>query len=156
MPVICPPDDKMPDLEEALLHEIELSIRAMPALVRRGLSVGLIAYDLLALPFRFRLARYLDGEDARSYFLTWSRGLGKDFAKGIRALIAMAYYELPEVCDGIDYTPDAWLAKVLEERYRRYPDEIEAHERSIFERDPLPLPSEALATAAETDEETPA
>jgi hypothetical protein len=68
--------------------------------------------------------------------------LQREFIKGIKGIIAMSYFEQPAVLAGIGYTPHEWVARVDKRRLEVYADDIARHEATIFEADPIPLPSE--------------
>lgn len=147
VPVICPPECAQLGLAGDVLAGVELSMRSMPRPVRLGLVAGLVAFDLSAIPFRLRRASSLPAAAAAAHFDRWRHGLGiqRELAKGVRALLAMSYYDQPAVLDRLGYTAEAWIEKVKERRLASYGVEIAAHEASIFARDPVPLPSEVEA-----------
>jgi hypothetical protein len=72
VPVICPPEATA--LADAIVDHVALTLAATPALMRRALAAGLVAYDLGALPRYRRRARSLDGEQANRYFAAWEHG----------------------------------------------------------------------------------
>lgn len=150
VPVVCPPECAELSLAGDVMAGVELSLRSMPGLVRTGLVAGLVAYDLSALPFHLRRARSLDAGAAARHFDRWRHGLSlqRELAKGIRAILAMAYYDHPAVLRRMGYTADDWIEKVKARRLETYADDIARHEASIFARDPIPLPSEVEARLA--------
>ena len=142
--IVCPPEQAHLDTVEALLDEMELSMRSLPALVRFGLISGMKSYDLGAIARYGRRAGKLRDERALAYFTFWKSGLGlqRAFIQGLKGLMAMSYYELPVVLQDIGYTPQQWIDKVTKRRLDTYSDDIAKHEATVFERDPIPLPSE--------------
>ena len=144
IPIVCPPDYEEYDVVDGVLDETEDGMRAMPRVVRIALVAGMTTYDLAAIPLHGRRAHKLRGERAHSYYKFWKKGAGlqRNFIKGIKGLIGMAYYEQDAVLEKLGYTTKQWMDKVHERRLEVYPDQIAAHEKTIFERDPIPLPSE--------------
>ncbi len=142
--IVCPPERERLGVTEQLLDELELSVRSLPPLVRLGLISGMKSYDLAAIARYGVRAGKLSDKRALAYFKFWKSGLGlqRAFVQGIKSLIAMCYYELPTVLEDIGYTPQQWIDKVAARRLEVYSDDIAKHEASMFERDPLPLPSE--------------
>jgi hypothetical protein len=147
VPVACPAEAEALGVVDDTVEEVELGIRSLPPLVQTMLRAGMLGYDLAAVALYRRRAHKLTGERARAYFAMWRSGtaLQRNFIKGIKGIIGMAYYEQPAVTAAIDYTPQAWIDKVKERRLRVYKDDIAAFEPTLFERDPVPLPSEVLA-----------
>ena len=64
--------------------------------------------------------------------------------KGIKGLIAMAYYELPEVKERLGYRPEPWIAQVKAMRLEKFGDEIRKHEKLVTAPDGL-VPATALS-----------
>jgi hypothetical protein len=62
-------------------------------------------------------------------------------------------YEQPSVRKAIGYTPDEWVDKVGKRRLQVYREEIDRHEASLFEPDPLPLRDGTFAPARRALEE---
>jgi hypothetical protein len=147
IPVVCPPDWEKFGVVDAVVNEVELGLRAMPRAVRLALASGMLAYDVGAAVFPRhpgRPARKLAGHAAAAYLRFWAHGtaLQRNFVKGIKGLIAMAYYEQPAVLEAIGYRPQQWIDEVKTRRLAVYADDISKHEGSLFEPDPIPLPSD--------------
>lgn len=150
--IVCP---RVPDprkLAAEINAHVELSMRAFPGPARTALIAGLRTYDegaRLYPPTRGRPARDLDGELGGRYFASWWRssiGLQREFARGVKGLICLAYYETQTVKDHIGYTPEAWIKQVTARRLEVYSDAIEAQKQAILAPEPLgplgPLPPE--------------
>lgn len=151
VPVVCPPELLSPEMIERIVDHAAQSIRALGAPQRAGLVAGMRAYDLGALARHGARSHKLDPERALAWFESWlhTPGPTHELAKVLKGLLCMAYYEMPEVMDAIDYHPDAWLAEVDARRRARYSAEIERHERALRAPDPLrpravPVPRPAL------------
>jgi hypothetical protein len=142
--IVCPPELAELRIVDDVIDDVELGMRSMPPLVRLALVSGLTSYDLAAIARYGRRASRLSPERAKAYFGFWRHGLAlqREFIKGIKGIIAMSYFEQPAVLAGIGYTPHEWVARVDKRRLEVYADDIARHEATIFEADPIPLPSE--------------
>jgi len=129
---------------EAVVDQMELSMRSVPALVRTALLSGMTGYEVASTvwPGNWgRPASKLSRERATRYYDAWRRSpirLQTEFVKGLKGLLCMGYYEMPQVKEQLGYTPDAWVKKVTRRRLEVYGDEIRRHEAKLFEPDPLP------------------
>src|SRR5258705_308007 len=98
VPVICPPEAIA--LGDAIIEHMEPTIAASPAAIQRGFAVGLVVYDLSALPRHARRARSLAGDRAERYYCGWLDGptsLHRQLARGIKQLMSLALYGQPEI-----------------------------------------------------------
>ena len=138
VPVICPPEAAA--LADAIVEHMELSFRATPALVRRGLAAGLVTYELGALPRYGRRASKLTGARAEAYFRSWEHGitpLHVQFARGLNQLMSLSCYELAPMMERVGYRVAPWIAEVTKKRLTVYADDVKAQERQILAPDPL-------------------
>ncbi len=141
VPVICPPEAATLGIEDDLVAHVLLSIGALPALMQRGLALGLATYDLSAIPLHRRRAHKLGPADARVHFELWLHGptpLQRQLALAIKQLLALAHYEHPRVQEKMGYRPAAWIDKVKRRRLEVYADDIARHQASLIAPDPLP------------------
>lgn len=144
-PLACPPEIEELGLVDAVVDHVELSMRSLPDLVRTGLVAGLTSYELLsrAIPRNLgRAASGLDRDRAARYFELWrtSRiGLQRELIKGVKGLLCIGYYEQQAVKEQIGYLPEEWIAKVKRRRLQVYADDINRHEASLIQPEPLPL-----------------
>ena len=143
--IICPPEVETLNLVEAVLNEVELSLRALPTLPRKGILAGIRAYETASRTYPSHLgkrATSLPQNKSTRYFDRWRLSrfpIQRQFIKGIRGLICIGYYELPEVQASIGYTPQQWVDKQRAHRLKTFPHIITAHEAALLARDPLPL-----------------
>jgi hypothetical protein len=89
----------------------------------------------------------LDREQALAYFRSWwdSRIFAfRQFARGIKGVLAFAYYEEPTVKEQMKYHPDAWIAEAARRRLEKYGAEIARHEEIVTKADPLVRPASLL------------
>ena len=143
--VVCPPHTDAIDVQHMtadhrLIDDIEAAMSALGHGLRMGLLAGLQAYHLGAVLRFGRRADRLDGVKTRRYFETWLAVPGPmhEFAQGIKGLICMAYYELPEIKDALDYHPGDWIAEVDARRQASYAEDVRRHQESICAPDPMP------------------
>ncbi len=139
----CPPEIQDQGLVDAVVDHTELSLGSLPPLIRGGILAMLLVYENGARPLhRGRPASALSWDEGHGWFERWRRSPVlpmREWVKGTKGLLCMAYYEQPSVKAAIGYTPEAWIEKVKRKRLAVYGEEIKRHERSLFEPDPLPL-----------------
>lgn len=144
VPVVCPDGAQRLDLTAALVDHVELSLRSFPSVVRRALLLGMRTYDLSAAAWpraRGRTASHLAPDGARAWFDLWWRSPllpQRELAVTLKRLLALAYYEMPAVQDELDYRPQAWIDTVARRRLEVYQDDVDRHQASLIEPDPLP------------------
>lgn len=148
--IICPPDVHSLDLVDAVLDHAELSMRAIPAYLRLGLVAGLTSFELGATAFpssRGRTFSRLPPDLQEAYFRSWWAspvGALRQFAKGVKGIIAMGYWELPIVRERMAFHPDRWIAEVAKRRLRDYADDIRKADELVTAPDPLIKPASTL------------
>ena len=138
VPVVCPPE-AVP-LTEAIVDHMGLALDASPALLRTGLDVGLVAYDLGAIARHGKRARSLTGETAERYFRSWEHGITpmhRQMAHGINQLMSLSCYEQPEMMERLGYRPAPWIALVTQRRLTVYRDDVRRQDAQILAPDPL-------------------
>lgn len=137
--LLCPPE-VVPDLVEAVVDDVELTMQAMPAEIRAALRAGLATYELGAIARWGRPASRLAPERAARWLDAWRHGLPvqRELIKAVRGLVCLAYYELPAVKQRMGYDPERWIEKVKRHRLATYQADIERHAASLFAREPLP------------------
>jgi hypothetical protein len=154
VPVVCPEGAVRLGLTEWLVDHAELSASAFPAVLRRGLALGLTTYDVSAAAWpraRGRSASRLDPVRAAAWFRLWWRSPlppQRELAKAVKSLLCLAYYEAPEVQAEMGYTPQAWIDRVARRRLELYRDDIDRHQESLVTPDPLPSSLAARRAAA--------
>jgi len=138
VPVICPPE-AIP-LGDAIVAHMALTLAAGPSALSRGFAVGLVAYDLGALPRHLRRARALTGERAERYYEGWLHGptvLHRQLARGINQLMSLSCYEQPEMMERVGYVPAPWIAEVTQRRLTVFRDDVRRQDAQILAPDPL-------------------
>jgi hypothetical protein len=138
VPVICPPEAVV--LGDRIVAHMEPTIAASPSAIQRGFAIGLVAYDLGALPRYLRRARSLTGDAAERYFAWWLRGptpIHRQLARGINQLMSLACYEQPEMMERVGYRPAPWVAEVIQRRLTVYRDDVERQHAQLLAPDPL-------------------
>lgn len=138
VPVICPPEAAL--LGDAIVEHMEPTIAASPMAIQRGFAVGLVVYDLGALPRHVRRARSLTGDRAERYYRGWLDGptpLHRQLARGIKQLMSLSCYEQPEMMERVGYRPAPWVAEVTHRRLTVYQDDVRRQAEQILAPDPL-------------------
>lgn len=138
VPVICPPEALA--LGDAIVEHMEPTIAASPAAIQRGLAIGLVLYDLGALPRHARRARALTGDRAERYYQRWLDGptpIHRQLARGIKQLMSLSCYEQPEMMDRVGYRPAPWIAEVTQRRLTVYKDDVQRQAEQLLAPDPL-------------------
>lgn len=138
VPVICPPEAVA--LGDAIVDHLELTLAVSPAMLQRGFAVGLVTYDLGALPRHGQRARALRGDAAERYYASWEHGLTPlhvQLARGINQLMSLGCYEQPEMMARVGYLPAPWIAEVTHRRLTVYRDDVGRQQAQILAPDPL-------------------
>jgi hypothetical protein len=138
VPVICPPE-AIP-LGDAIVEHMALTLGTAPSALRRGFALGLVAYDLGALPRHARRARALTGDRAERYYESWLHGptpLHRQLSRGINQLMSLSCYEQPEMMERVGYRPAPWIAEVTERRLTVFRDDVRRQDAQILAPDPL-------------------
>jgi len=136
--VICPPEAH--HLADAIVDHMALTLGASPPLVRRALGVGLLTYDLGAIPFHLRRAHELSPAAAERYFASWEHGvtpLHVQFARALNQLMSLSCYEQPEILDRLGYRPGPWIEEVRHKRLTVFRDDVRRQELQVLAPDPL-------------------
>jgi len=138
VPVICPPEAA--PLADAIVDHLALTLGASPTALQRGLTAGLTAYDLGALPRHRRRARSLVGDAAERYFASWEHGptpLHVQLARGLNQLMSLSCYEQPAMMERLGYRPAPWIVEVTQRRLAVYRDDVRRQDAQILAPDPL-------------------
>jgi hypothetical protein len=143
VPVICTDEVVTRGLVDAVLDHVELTMRSFPAFLRFSLVMGTLFFEWFAIVLpSSHLHRFsgLPREKQNRYFrMFWDSKfqLFRQLAKGIKAPIALGYWELPAVWEQMGYTPAKWIAEVGARRQRDYAADIAAQEAMVVAPDPL-------------------
>ncbi len=138
--VVCDGDIEGLGLVEHVVEGVELGLRAYPAGVRHGVVLGLSAFELGAALRHGRRFSRLGDDAARAWFASWwSSPVGalRQFAKALKSMIALAYYDAPPIRARLEFHPDRWIAEAARRRLERYGLEIERAEEAVRAPDPL-------------------
>jgi len=138
VPVICPPEAA--ELGDAIVEHMALTLAAGPGPLARGFAVGVVLYDLGALPRHARRARSLVGERAERYFESWLSGptpVHRQLSRGINQLMSLACYEQPAMMERLGYRPAPWIEEVTRHRLTVFRDDVRRQAEQILAPDPL-------------------
>lgn len=148
--IILPDDLEQLGIAEEVIDELERSLESFPPHLRYALVLGMTVFDAAGafyLPGHGRTFTHMAGPAAKGWFdLWWDSSFTPvaQFPRGIKALLALAYYEHPTVRARLQYDPDAWIGKVARRRVEKWADAIRQHEAMVLSPNPL------IATTATT------
>lgn len=152
--VACPPDVAALGCEARIVTEVELSLASFAPLTRVGILAALFALEWVPVVLPATLGRRFSAlpraNQDRFFAACWHHRLVlvRQGMKGIKGLIAMAYYEVPEVKTRLGYAPEPWIAQVRKTRLERHADAILAHEAANLAAEPLVVRTSAPAPEA--------
>ena len=138
VPVICPPEAA--SIADDIVEHMCLTLEASGAMLKRGFTAGLLAYDLGAVPRYRKRAHQLTGDAAERYYESWEHGftpMHVQFAKGLNQLMSMSCYEQPLFMERCGYRPAPWIEQVTKKRLTVYADDIKKQDAQILAPDPL-------------------
>jgi hypothetical protein len=136
--VICPPEVRAGQRADRVLEEFGLMLGALPPAASKVLAAALVLLDQGARLYpRARGRRFgrLDDRAADAYIqaLLARRGAAAEMVMRLRGVIAMCYYELPEVQTEIGYDPAPYIAAVSRRRLESYGPQIRAGEARAYQ-----------------------
>jgi hypothetical protein len=142
----CPSELDELGLADQVVDYVELQLRAFPSGLRAGMVAGIAALEAgAALRHGRRFSRLPAGEALRWWRSWWDSPIGpcRQLARGLKALIALAFYDSKPMRARLEYHPDAWIAEAARRRLERWDDDIRRHEEALRAPDPL-LPAARL------------
>jgi hypothetical protein len=151
--IVCPPDLEELGLTDAVVDHMELMMRAIPTYLRAGLVAGALSFETGAIARYGKPFSRLTPEKQEAWFATWWRSpvlAFRQLAKGLKGLLAMGYWEQPQILARMEYHPERWIAEVAARRLNRYAQEIERQDAMVVAPDPL-IPSAALSRKVDHD-----
>lgn len=143
VPTVCPMEAGQEGLARLVVDDLEEFMRSMPALFQQAIPLGVLLFDAAASLHPANAGKRfaeLDDKRAQAWFDLWWHSpvvLLGEFARKIKALVAMVYYERPEVKAALGYTPEAWIEKVKVRREQKYAEEIRQEEEAVLSPKPL-------------------
>ncbi len=138
--IVCPADLVTRDLTDDVIDEMELMMRAIPTYLRAGLVAGTLSFETGAIAKHGRPFTRLSPAQQEAYFAAWWNSPLlpiRQFAKGVKGLLAMGYWEHPSVKQRMEYHPERWIAEVAARRIARYADDIRKQDEMVLRPDPL-------------------
>lgn len=138
--VVCPPEVRAGRRADRVLGEFGLMLGSLPPAARKALAAALVLLDQgarLYPPSRGRRFARLDDRMADAYIraLLARHDAAAEMVMRLRGVIAMCYYELPEVQREIGYDPAPYIAAVSRRRLRSYGPQIAAAEAAATRPD---------------------
>jgi hypothetical protein len=146
LPVITTDEVEELGLTEAVLDEFELSLGVAPAPLRLGVAVGATFFEWSAALVKGKRFSALPLPVRERWFALWWRSnfpVFRQFAKGVKSLLALAYWDHPTVRARLEYHPEQWIAEVAARRIVSYAADVRQHDRLVTEPAPL-LPAVRL------------
>jgi hypothetical protein len=127
--IVCPPEVRAGRRADLVLDEFGLMLGSLPTAARKALAVALILLDQGARLYpgaRGRRFARLDDRVADAYVraLLARHGPAAALIRRLTSVVAMCYYELPEVQREIGYDPAPWIAGVARRRLETYGPQI--------------------------------
>jgi hypothetical protein len=148
--VVCPPEAEELGLIDAVVSHFEMNLRSFPPHMRTSMCAGMMALEA-SCAFRPKTLgkafSRLPPEEAREWFEAWWASpisLFHHLAKGVKALLAMSYWEQPAIKAKLQFHPDAWIAEVAKKRVEQWGVEIARHEQFVRAPDPLVISPQTL------------
>jgi hypothetical protein len=141
--ITCPPDVAARRCEDRIIGDVELALGSFPPFMRLGVLASLVILEWFAVlvpaSFGRRFSSLPRAGQERYFAACWHHRLAlvRQAMKGVKGLIAMAYYELPEVKERLGYRPEPWIASVKAMRVERFSDAIREQEQKLLSRDAL-------------------
>ena len=148
--VTCPSDVAALGCEDRITSDVELALDSFPPQMRLGVVAALFIIEWLTvvLPATFgrRFSALSRPQQERFFAACWHHPLPlvRQAMKGIKGLLAMAYYDLPEVKERLAYRPEPWIAEIKAMREEKFADEIRAYAKTVTAPDAL-VPATALS-----------
>lgn len=118
-------------------------LATFPPHLRWGLLLGLWAFEATARLWPsagLRPFSRVSGPAALRIYTAWWHSpvfAIRQWAKGIKSLVALVYWDHPQVRERIGFTPEAWIAKVSARRLASYSPQIAAHRERVLAPSPL-------------------
>lgn len=141
--VACPPEAETLGLVQDVVDRLESGMQASPDHIRALQLLGLNAFEEVARAYPFAPGKPFSAhgaEAARRYYASWWSspiGLQHEFARLFKALIAVEFYELPEIKQRLEYHPERWIAKVAKRRLERYSAAVREADAKVLAADPI-------------------
>ena len=141
--VVCTDAVRDWGLEDAVADHVAWSLASFPPHLRFALTAGLASLEHGARLYPGGRGRPFSRlpEDVRDrYFASlWHSPLFavRQLAKGLKGLVALAFWDHPDVRQRLKYTPEVWIAEVSARRLASYGPDIAAHERFVIAANPL-------------------
>ncbi len=141
--VVTAGDSDRMGLTAEVAHAVGEALQPFPAHLRGGLLAGLATFEqsTRARPSsRGRPFSRLPLDAAERAFAAWWHSPifpVRQWAKGIKGLVALAYWDHPTVRQSIGFHPEAWIAHVAQRRQGDYAADIAAHAERVLAPSPV-------------------
>ena len=121
---IAPCAPEVVDRDARIISFVSSALAHLPPMLRFLLPLGLWLFELGTVLFGFAPRRFsaLSRERRRHYMHSWMRSrfaLKRQLARGLRALIQLGFYDMPEVRSHLGYEPEGFVAARVQQRATR-------------------------------------
>lgn len=130
-------------LTAEVVDGVDEILATFPPHLRWGLLLGLSLFEFTARLWpsaRLRPFSRVAPPAALRIFSAWWHSpvfAIRQWAKGIKSLVALVYWDHPHIRERIGFTPEAWIAKVAARRLASYGPQIAAHRDRVLAPSPL-------------------
>lgn len=144
--VVTAEESERTGLTAEVAANFQEALMAFPPHLRGGLVAGLGAFEVSTRAWpaaRGRAFSALPPELAERAFRAWFHSPifpVRQWAKGFKGLVALAYWDHPKIRAAVAFEPEAWIAKVKARRERDYAADIAAHAERVLAPNPLVRP----------------
>lgn len=130
-------------LTDTVVDGVDEILATFPPHLRWGLLLGLTVFEFSARLWPsagLRPFSRVPAPAALRIFSAWWHSpvfAIRQWAKGIKSLVALVYWDHPQIRERIGFTPEAWIAKVAARRLASYGPQIAAHRDRVLAPNPL-------------------
>ena len=115
--------------EEEIVNFVDSFVLYLPPLLRLGFPLGVWAFQLASIILSGRFVPYtwLSPERQEAYMAGWTHSnlwWRRDLIKGVKALMMLGFYEIPEVQKFLNYDQAGHVNMVKARRLASYAHEI--------------------------------
>ena len=122
--VILPRNERIQiDAYDAIVNYVDNYIVYLPPLFKLGFPIGVWLFEIGAVLLTGRPFTWLTPAAQERYIAGWARSplwWRRDLLKGIKSLMVMGFYEIPEVHRLINYDVHGWVEHVKARREATY------------------------------------
>lgn len=122
--VILPRNERINiDAHDAIVNYVDNFTLYLPPLLKLGFPLGVWVFQIAAVFLMGRPFTWLSLEDKERYIAGWARSSlwwRRDLLKGVKSVMLIGFYEIPEVHRIIGYDVTSWVEHVKARREASY------------------------------------